>query len=135
MQEKYEKILYELSKKAYTNDEVPVAAIIVRNNVIISKAYNKRHNKIDPLSHAEINCIIKATKKLKDWRLSDCDMYVTLEPCSMCREIIKEVRIKNVYYYVSKEKVINSKTNFELINNNSSIKHSELLTNFFKKLR
>ncbi len=130
-----EQELYKLSLKAYKKNEVPVAALITCNNKIISKAYNSRKSTSNPLNHAEIKAILKATKRLKDWRLDDCDLYVTLIPCHMCLEIIKEVRIKNVYYYCDNLKNINLKTNLIKIDNLYSIKNSELLTNFFKKIR
>ena len=130
-----EEELNKLLKKALKKSEVPVAAIIVRNNKIISKAYNKKNSSNNPLKHAEILAILAAIKKTKDWRLDDCEMYVTLEPCHMCREIIKEARIKKVYYYVKKDKIINYKTDFLLLNNNFSYSYKKLLTSFFKELR
>lgn len=121
--------------KAKKYNEVPVAALIVKDGEIISKAYNKRITTKNPLYHAEVQCVIKASKKLKDWRLNDCDMYVTLEPCHMCREIINESRIKNVYFFVQNNKNINFKTNFELIDNNFSQTYKHFLSNFFKNIR
>jgi len=82
---------------------VPVGAIIVKNNKIISKAYNKREKNQIATHHAEILAIQKACKKLKSWRLDDCDMYVTLEPCPMCAGAIINARIKNLYYAVKDE--------------------------------
>ncbi len=131
----YEKVLYTLALKALKNDEIPVAAIIVKNGKIISRAYNKRRSKSNPLLHAEVQAIVKASKKIKDWRLSGCEMYVTLEPCHMCKEVIKESRIEKVYYFSINKKIINYKTDFKFLNNNFSIKCEKLLTTFFKKLR
>lgn len=130
----YEKELYKLSTKAYKNNEVPVAALLVYKHKIIAKAYNKRYKHYNPLNHAEIRCIIKGAKKLKSWRLSECELYVTLEPCHMCKEIIKETRIKNVYFFEYASKKVNYKTDFV---KSYSYKHnfSELLTNFFKNIR
>jgi len=102
--EKYMKLAYEESIKAYKKNEVPVGAIIIKNNKIIAKAKNNRQKKHNILGHAEINCIQKAEKKLKDWRLNDCVMYVTLEPCNMCSEIIKESRIKEVVFATASPK-------------------------------
>jgi len=130
-----EKELNKLLNKALKKSEVPVAALIVKDNKIISKAYNKRNSTKNPLKHAEILAILDAVKKIKDWRLDECEMYVTLEPCHMCREIIKESRIKKVYYYTEKNKKINYKTDFSLINNSFSISCKKLLTSFFKELR
>lgn len=135
MKEKYEKILYKMALKAFKKGEVPVAAIIVKNEKILAKAYNKRKKSMNPLLHAEIQCIIKAAKKNKDWRLDDCDMYVTLEPCHMCMEVIKEARIKKVYYFINNKKNINFKIKLSKLNNNYSIMYTDLLTLFFKKLR
>lgn len=100
--EKYYDELLKLMDKAYEKDEVPVAALIVKDGKIIGKAHNERRKKNDVLGHAEILSIKKAEKKLGDWRLDDCDMYVSLEPCSMCTEIIRQTRIKNVHYVTKK---------------------------------
>lgn len=132
MNESYQHILYKLAMKAYRKNEIPVAAIVVRNGKIISKSYNKRNITNNPLHHAEIICLVKASKKLKTWKLSDCDMYVTLEPCPMCKSVINESRIKNVYFLSSKSKSIHYKTKYFLCYN---IKFSDLLTSFFKRLR
>lgn len=132
MNESYQRILYKLSMKAYRKNEIPVAAIVVRNGKIISKSYNKRNLTNNPLHHAEIICLVKASKKLKTWKLSDCDMYVTLEPCPMCKSVINESRIRNVYFLSSKSKSIHYKTKYSLCYN---IEFSDLLTSFFKKLR
>lgn len=130
----YFDILINLAKKAYVKDEVPVAALIVKNNKIIARSINKRNKSSNLLGHAEISCIIKACNKIKDWRLNDCTMYVTLEPCHMCKEIIKESRIKKVYYLSSTNKLINYKTKFikEIKYKNN---YSDLLTIFFENKR
>lgn len=132
--EKYFSILINLAKKAYKKNEVPVAALIVKNNKIISKKYNKRNKSNNPLDHAEVRCIISACKKLNDWRLDECTMYVTLEPCHMCKEIIKESRINNVFYLIENSKIINYKTNFNKVNGLYD-NYKELLTIFFKNKR
>lgn len=85
------------AKKAYLNDEVPVGAVIVKNNKIIACGYNKKEKNNNAISHAEIIAIIKASKKLNNWRLNDCDIYVTLMPCPMCASAIKQARISNIY--------------------------------------
>lgn len=85
------------AKKAYYKDEVPVGAVIVYNNKIISKAHNLKEKKKNSLFHAEIIAINKACKKMKNWRLDECEIYVTLEPCTMCAGAIVESRIKKVY--------------------------------------
>lgn len=77
---------------------MPVGAVIVKNDKIIAKAFNLREHHQVATHHAEILAIQKANKKLKSWRLDDCDLYVTLEPCPMCAGAILNARIKNVYY-------------------------------------
>lgn len=109
MNESYQQILYKLAMKAYKKGDIPVAAILVKDNKIVAKAYNKRFKNNSLLGHAEIICILKGTKKLKSWRLTDCDLYVTLEPCAMCREVIKEARVENVYYLCDKTKNVVNK--------------------------
>lgn len=90
------------ANKAKKSKEVPVGAIIVYKNKIIARGHNKRLKSNDVINHAEIIAIRKAARKIKDWRLNDCDLYVTLEPCNMCKEIIKESRINNVYFLTKK---------------------------------
>ena len=107
-----------LADKAELENEVPVSAIVLNNGVIIGEGYNQRISKCDVTAHAEIIAIKEAEKKLGDWRLNDCDLYVLLEPCNMCKEVIKEARLKNVYYFVEKSSHIKgfNKTNICLIN-------------------
>ena len=89
---------YKQALKAMEIDEVPVGAVIVKNNKIISRAYNKKERTQDPLGHCELIAIRKACRKLKSWRLTGCDIYVTLEPCMMCLGAIIHARIDNIYY-------------------------------------
>ncbi|MBQ7352440.1 MAG: nucleoside deaminase [Clostridia bacterium] len=86
------------AKKAFKRDEVPVGAIIVKNDEVISKAYNTREYGKNALYHAEIKAIDKACKKLGGWRLVGCTMYVTLEPCPMCAGAIVNSRVERVVY-------------------------------------
>lgn len=86
------------ARKAYLLGEVPVGAVIVYDNKIIARGHNTRELTQSVLGHAEINAIKKASKKIGSWRLEDCDMYVTLEPCSMCSGAIIQSRIKNLYF-------------------------------------
>ena len=97
---KYIREAYKQALKAYDMDEVPVGAIIVKDGKVIARAYNKKECNNDPLGHCELLVIRKACKKLQTWRLSGCDMYVTLEPCMMCVGGIIHSRIDNVYYGV-----------------------------------
>ncbi len=92
------------AEKALKKLEVPVGAIIVKDNKIISRAYNLKEIKKDTTYHAEIEAIKKASKKLNSWRLNDCEMYVTLEPCAMCAGAIINSRIKKLYFGTSDEK-------------------------------
>lgn len=135
MKGSYQQILYKLAMKAYKKGDIPVAAILVKDNKIIAKAYNKRFRNNSLLGHAEIICILKGTKKLKSWRLTDCDLYVTLEPCAMCREVIREARVRNVYYLCDKTKNVINKTNFIKLNSSTNDVYSRLLTDFFDTLR
>ncbi|MFI3329476.1 MAG: tRNA adenosine(34) deaminase TadA [bacterium] len=86
------------AKKAADINEVPVGCVIVKDNKIIARAYNTREKTQTTTAHAEILAIQKACKKLNSWRLVDCDMYITLEPCSMCSGAIIQSRIKNIYF-------------------------------------
>lgn len=97
----YNKLL-KLSLKASCKGEVPVAAVLVYNNKIVASAYNKRNSSNCVFDHAEIICIRNFARKYGDWRLNNCSLYVTIEPCDMCKLFIKESRIKNVYYMFSK---------------------------------
>ena len=89
---------YKEALKAYKKNEVPVGAVIVKDNKIIARAHNLKESKNDPCAHAEILCIKKASKKINDWYLKDCELYVTLEPCSMCVGAIINARLKRVVY-------------------------------------
>ncbi|MBR6344164.1 MAG: tRNA adenosine(34) deaminase TadA [Lachnospiraceae bacterium] len=92
----YMKKALKLAKKAAKNGEVPIGCVIVKDGEIIGKGYNRRKKDRCTLSHAEITAIKKASKKLNDWRLEDCTMYVTLEPCQMCAGAIVQARVKRV---------------------------------------
>ena len=96
MEEKFMKEALKEAKKAYNKDEVPVGAVIVKDNKIIARAHNLKESKIDTTHHAEINAIKKASKKLQSWRLEGCTMYVTLEPCPMCAGALIQSRIDKV---------------------------------------
>ena len=86
--------------KSYKKGDVPVGAVIVKNGKIIAKAHNLKEKKHNPLMHAEIIAINKASKRLKRWRLDDCELYVTMEPCMMCTGAIIQSRIKKIYYSI-----------------------------------
>ncbi len=101
---KYMNAALKEAKKAYDILEVPVGCVIVKDGKIIAKAHNKRETSQTTTAHAEILAINKACKKIGSWRLNDCDMYVTLEPCSMCSGAIIQSRIKNLYFGAYDEK-------------------------------
>lgn len=96
-EEKYMNEAIKQAKKAYALGEVPIGCVIVYEDKIIGRGYNRRVTDKNTLSHAELNAIKKASKKLGDWRLDDCEMYITLEPCQMCAGAIVQSRIRKVY--------------------------------------
>lgn len=127
-------ILKKLNIKAKNNEDVPVSCIVISNNKIISKGYNKRNKNKNPFDHAEIIAIKNASKKLNTYNLSDCIMYTTLKPCKMCEEVIKESKIKKVYYILEKKKDINRFLNYEKIEDINQYFECELRS-FFKEKR
>ena len=92
------------AKKAYKKLEVPVGVVIVKEGEIVARAYNQKEEKKSCIKHAEIIAIEKACKKLKNWRLQDCEMYVTLEPCPMCAGAIVSSRLKKLYIGAAQDK-------------------------------
>lgn len=143
MELKFMKEALKEAKKAYEKKEIPVGAVIVRDNKILARAHNLKETKQTALAHAEILSIQKANKKLNNWRLLDCDIYVTLEPCDMCMGAILSSRIKNIYIGTldpKKENKIDIKKYKEEydINIEYGIMKEEsenILKDFFKKLR
>ena len=145
--EKFMKQALKEAKKAYEKLEVPVGAIIVKNGKIIARAHNQKETKFDTTRHAEILAIQKASKKLNSWRLLDCEMYVTLEPCSMCAGALINSRIKKVYIGASDEKTGAVGSVLNLLDDytfNHKVEYEkgilqdeceELLKDFFKNLR
>lgn len=135
------------ANKAYNKLEVPVGAVIVKNNQIISKGHNQKETKSDCTRHAEIVAIEKACKKLNSWRLNDCTMYITLEPCAMCAGAIIQSRIKKIYIGAMDQKTGCCGSVFNLFDDYKFNHHVEfetgiceeesekLLKNFFKELR
>ena len=95
--EKFMKEAKKQAKKAYDKEEIPVGAVIVKDGKIIARGYNKKEEKKDTTQHAEIIAIQKASRKIGAWRLQDCEMYVTLEPCAMCTGALIQARLKRVY--------------------------------------
>lgn len=141
MREKYMTIALEQSKKAFKIEEIPVGAVIVKNDKIIGLGFNKKEKTNDSLMHAEIIAIHEACKNIGDWRLNGCDIYVTLEPCLMCLGAIIESRINNIYcgvtnkkyHEINKQIIKNEKINIEY-----GIMFSEIdkqLNLFFENIR
>ena len=95
---KFMSLALEQARLAYEKNEVPIGAVIVRNGEVISTGFNKRHTEKNAILHAETVAIYNACEKLGGWRLWECDLYVTLEPCPMCTGAIINSRIRNVYY-------------------------------------
>ena len=94
--EKYMRAAIREAKKAYALDEVPIGCVIVYQDKIIARGYNRRNTDKNTVAHAEMSAIKKASKKLGDWRLEECTLYVTLEPCQMCAGAIIQSRIPRV---------------------------------------
>ena len=135
----YMLIAEKLAFKALKKGEVPVGAVIVKKDKIIGKGYNKKEKKRSSLFHAEIVAINNACKKNKNWRLDDCVLYCTMEPCMMCCGAIIQSRIKKIYYsikndnYGCTELLKNSKIEVIKVDENLELKNN--LLNFFKKKR
>ena len=136
MDEYYMKIAIEEAKKAARHNEVPVGAIIVKNNKILSKAYNKREKHQDVTKHAEIIAISKACKKIKNWRLDDCTIYVTMEPCMMCCGAIEQSRISKIVYGTSNENFgYTKKISTKNISQKCEKECQQIVQEFFKNRR
>ena len=147
MEEKFMKAALKEAKKAYDKLEVPVGAVIVKDRKIIARAHNLKETKNDTTKHAEILAIQKASKKLNSWRLIDCEIYVTLEPCSMCAGALINSRIKKVYIGASDQKTGAVGSVFNLLEDytfNHKVEYEKgvmqeecenILKEFFKKLR
>ena len=147
MQEYFMKQALKEAEKEYKKLEVHVGAIIVKDGKIIARGYNQKETKKDTTKHAEIIAIQKASKKLGSWRLIDCEMYVTLEPCSMCAGAIINSRIKKIYIGTMDQKtgavgsVLNLLEDYKFnhkVEIESGIMQKEcekILKDFFKELR
>lgn len=140
--EKYMEEAIKQAQKAYKKNEVPVGAVVVdKNGNIIGVGYNKKEKTKCIYDHAEMIAIKKACKKMNDWRLESCILYVTLEPCPMCASAIVQSRIQCVYYGINR-KIENNKNIIEQIFDNNVFseclynkKCADLLSDFFKKMR
>jgi len=101
---KWMKAAFREAEKAFEQDEVPIGAVVVQNGQIIGRGYNQRESLIDPTAHAEIIAITSASNTIKDWRLKDCQLYVTKEPCPMCAGALINARINMVIFGMYDEK-------------------------------
>ena len=141
MIENYMKQAIKEANKALQMNEMPVGCVIVYKNEIIGKGFNKKEDKKNSLMHAEIIAINQACKKIGDWRLNECEIYVTLEPCLMCLGAIIESRIRKIYCGVINNKFhdLNSKiSNAYQLDIEYNIMQSEIneqISSFFKKIR
>ena len=146
-QEKYMKAAMTQAKKAYALGEVPIGCVIVHEGKIIGRGYNRRNTDKNTLAHAEITAINKASRKIGDWRLEDCTLYVTLEPCQMCSGAIVQARIPEVVIGCMNPKAGCAGAILNILENDS-FNHqvkvtrgvleqqcSDMLTQFFKELR
>ena len=102
--EKWMKAAFREAEKAFEQDEVPIGSVVVQNGQIIGRGYNQRESLIDPTAHAEIIAITSAANTIKDWRLKDCQLYVTKEPCPMCAGALVNARINMVIFGMYDEK-------------------------------
>ena len=146
-QERFMKEAIRQAKKARALEEVPIGCVIVHEGKIIARGYNRRNTDKNTLSHAELNAIRKASKKLGDWRLEGCTMYVTLEPCQMCSGAIVQARIPEVVIGCMNPKAGCAGSILNILENpafNHQVKVtrgileqqcSDMLTQFFKELR
>lgn len=137
--EKYMKIALKEAKKAYKKGEIPVGAVVVYKEKIVARAYNTKENKKLSTAHAEIIAINKASRKLKNWRLNDCKLYVTLEPCMMCAGAIIQSRISTVIFGTKNNNsgysTILKKYGIEVIENIYQENCQKLLQQFFIEKR
>lgn len=145
-----EQFMYEAlkeAKKAETFGEVPIGAVIVKNGMIVGRGHNTRESTELAIGHAEINAIIDASMKLGSWRLTECTIYVTIEPCPMCAGAIYQSRIKSIYYGACDKKAGACGSIFNLFDNiglnhycaiHSGVLENqcrEIIESFFKKKR
>ena len=146
MENKYMRLAIKEAEKAEKENEVPVGAVIVKDGTVVATGRNRRESENNALCHAEIEAINNACKALESWRLSDCDLYVTLEPCPMCAGAIINARLRRVYYGAFDDKAgsFGSVADFNHLKYNhkpeiyAGIMEDEcqlLLTEFFKNIR
>lgn len=121
MDEKYMVLALKEAEKAFKKNEVPIGAVIVKNGKVISKSHNKKEKNKIVTHHAEILAINNACKKSKNWRLNDCTLYVTVEPCMMCAGAIIQSRIKKIVYGTSNKNFGSVESNLQVFKNTDVI--------------
>ncbi|MCH5151782.1 MAG: nucleoside deaminase [Clostridiales bacterium] len=145
-QEHYMRLALKQARVSQKNDEVPIGAVVVKNGEVIARAHNTRNASRNAVEHAELVAIERACKKLNDWRLTGCDLYVTLEPCVMCLGACYNARISNVYFgaydlsgkgCVQLAEMVGHTLNHELTLHGGVLEKecSEILTEYFKSKR
>ena len=147
MHEHYMKLALEEARQAMAEEEVPIGAVIVRDDRVIARAHNQREQLHDPTAHAEMIAITQAAEALRSWRLDDCTLYVTLEPCPMCAGAIVQARIPTVVYGAADPKAGAVHTLYRLLDDRR-LNHrclivsgvlarpcGEILTRFFQQQR
>ena len=145
MADKFMKAALKCAQKGLEEGEVPIGAVVVLDGNIISRGHNRRTKKQIATAHAEVEAIEKACKKLKSWRIPECEIYVTLEPCPMCMGAMLNARIKKVYFgaYEANGRSLTDKlANANLVNHVIEVEGgvmeeecSSVLSNFFKQMR
>ena len=145
MADKFMKAALRCAQKGLEEGEVPIGAVVVCDGKIISRGHNRRTKKQIATAHAEVEAIEKACKKLKSWRIPECELYVTLEPCPMCMGAMLNARIKKVYFgaYEAKGRSLTDElANANLVNHVIEVEGgvmeeecSQILSNFFKQSR
>lgn len=137
----YMQLAYNEALKAYKKGDVPIGAIIIKNDKVIAKSYNKKEKNNNAILHAELDVINKACKRLKTWHLEECILYTTLEPCLMCMGAIVQSRINEIYYATKNNNFgeinIIKKYNKQIKINSGLLEKesSELLKKFFQEKR
>lgn len=142
---KYIKETLKQAAKAYMNNEVPVGSIIIKNDKIIARGYNKTQKYNTTINHSEIIAIKKAQTKLNNWRLNDCVLFTSLEPCVMCSGAIINSRIKKIYFFTKSDFItpeernalmlIYKKNKVDIVQLDDEDKSKKLLNDFFKEKR
>ena len=132
---KFMKIALLEAKKAFLENEIPIGAVLVKNNKILAKAHNEKEKRKNTIAHAEILVIQKANKILNDWRLLDCELYVTLKPCEMCMSAINQSRISKLFYVLENNSFYNNVNTVKINNNVIKNNLKKMIFDFFTKKR